>query len=164
MNQYLSLNSIDVILRKLISATLLLCITKVTHWKTLLTTSTKAQDPNERKVYDLVNVENGHRFVVYGEQPMVVSNCIQSTGHGILTLYIRLVSEELDRQKIPWNPVILDLHDATTVETPTEYAEQVAEVMRWGIAEVNRILDWKIKHSGIPVIGDNLADVKEPEA
>jgi hypothetical protein len=94
----------------------------------------------------------------------VMNRVIQSTGHGILTLYIRLVSEELDRQKIPWNPVILDWHDATTVEVPEEYAKQTARILEWAVEEVNKTLDWKIKHSGVAVIGNNLADVKEPEA
>lgn len=87
----------------------------------------------------------------------------QSTGHDVFIQYIRIYTQELVRRGIPYTPIIIDLHDATTVEVPEQYAEETAEVMLWGLEQLNRELQGKIPLRGVPLIGSNLADVKEPE-
>lgn len=93
----------------------------------------------------------------------VLSRFIQSTGHDILVRYIRLYTTELTRLGIPWTPLILDLHDATTVEVPQECAESAVAVMRDSLVELNSQLGGTIQLSGTPVVGRNLAEVKEAE-
>jgi hypothetical protein len=88
----------------------------------------------------------------------------QSTGHDILIHYIRLFAEELDRREIPWAPVIIDWHDASTVEVPEQYAEEVADVLKLAVGQVNKTLEWRIKLGGEPEIGRSLSDVKQPES
>lgn len=93
----------------------------------------------------------------------LLNRFIQSTGHDILVRYIRIYTEELTRLMIPWSPLIVDFHDATTVEVPTEYAEKVVECMNWAMDQLNEFLQGNIRHRGIPVVGTDLAQVKEPE-
>jgi DNA polymerase I-like protein with 3'-5' exonuclease and polymerase domains len=93
----------------------------------------------------------------------LLNRVVQSTGHDILILYVRLVTEELTRRGIPWKPSIVDWHDSCMVEVPEEYAKDTAEVLEQAVNEVNNILDWNIKHKGSAEIGHNLADVKQPE-
>lgn len=93
----------------------------------------------------------------------LLSRFIQSTGHDILVKYIYILCAELERRSIPYRPVIIDWHDATTVEVPTEFCQQTVEVMEWSMAELNRQLGGAIQMRGKPTWGINLADVKEPE-
>jgi hypothetical protein len=88
---------------------------------------------------------------------------IQSTGHDILVKYVYILTHKLDSEGIPWRPVIIDFHDATTVGTPIGYGGRVAELMQWSMGELNRQLQGSITLGGVPVIGRNLAEVKEPE-
>jgi DNA polymerase I-like protein with 3'-5' exonuclease and polymerase domains len=88
---------------------------------------------------------------------------IQSTGHDILVKYAYILTYKLDEEGISWRPVIIDFHDATTVGTPVGNGQRVAELMQWSMGELNRKLQGTITLGGVPVIGRNLAQVKEPE-
>lgn len=94
----------------------------------------------------------------------ILNRFIQSTGHDILVKYIRIYTDELTRRQIPWRPVIVDWHDATTVEVPTECREAVVDVFNWAMGELNLKLGGTIQLSGKPTWGTTLADVKEPES
>lgn len=93
----------------------------------------------------------------------LLNRFVQSTGHDILVKYIRIVSSELDHRAIPWKPLILDWHDAVTVEVPEFYGPQTADTLVDCLGLLNTELNGSIRLKGVPVIGRNLAEVKEPE-
>lgn len=93
----------------------------------------------------------------------LLSRFIQSTGHDLLTIYIRLLVTELSQAEIPWKPIIIDLHDATTIEVPEEFGQKTVDIFNLAMVRLNELLQGSIKLRGIPTIGKTLADIKEPE-
>lgn len=89
---------------------------------------------------------------------------IQSTGHDLLIRYIRIYTEELTRRGVEWYPLMIDWHDASCVEVREDQIDVAREVMLWGVDELNRELNGRIKLRGEPDIGHNLSDVKKPES
>ena len=90
---------------------------------------------------------------------------VQSTGHMILMKYNRLYTKKLTEEGIPWNPIIIDWHDASTIEVPDEYIDVASEIMGpWAIGELNNQLGGYIKLKGDVEVGKDLAEVKKPEA
>jgi DNA polymerase I-like protein with 3'-5' exonuclease and polymerase domains len=95
----------------------------------------------------------------------VFNRVCQTTGHQILMRYNTIYTNELDRRGIPWSPIIIDWHDASTIEVPDEYVEEAAEVMGpWAVAKLNEELGGMIQLKGEVEIGIDLADVKKPES
>lgn len=93
----------------------------------------------------------------------LVNRVVQSTGHDLLMRYVRLFTRELDRRGIPWKPIIIDWHDAATIEVPENYVEQAKLAMEWGVDELNRQLQGVIPLRGEVEIAHNLAEAKNPE-
>lgn len=93
----------------------------------------------------------------------LLNRFVQSTGHDILVRYISILTDILDRRQMPWRPIILDFHDATTIEVPEEWAEHTVQVFDLAMVELNNQLQGTIQLRGVPVIGRSLAEVKEPE-
>jgi DNA polymerase I-like protein with 3'-5' exonuclease and polymerase domains len=89
---------------------------------------------------------------------------VQSTGHDILVKYVYILTNKLNEISIPWRPIIIDLHDATTVEVPEKYAGEVAAIMKDAMTDLNCEMGGEITLSGVPVIGTNMAEVKECES
>lgn len=96
-------------------------------------------------------------------QKDILNRFVQSTGHDILTMYIRILCDKVEAAGIPYKPIIIDFHDATTIEVPEEYGERTLQIFNEAMAELNNKLQGTIKLKGVPVIGRTLADVKEPE-
>jgi DNA polymerase I-like protein with 3'-5' exonuclease and polymerase domains len=93
----------------------------------------------------------------------ILNRFIQSTGHDVLTVYITLLKRNLDAAGIQWNPIIIDFHDATTVEVNERDGERTLGIFNKAMHDLNNMLQGTIKLKGVPVIGRNLAEVKEPE-
>lgn len=93
----------------------------------------------------------------------ILNRFVQSTGHDILTMYIRILCDMVESAGIPYKPIIIDFHDATTIEVPETRGEETKEIFNKAMAELNRKLQGTIKLKGVPVIGRTLADCKEPE-
>lgn len=93
----------------------------------------------------------------------ILSRFIQSTGHDILVLYIRILCDRLSAAGIPWQPLLIDLHDATTVEVPEEHAEETVSIFHSAMSELNERLQGTIRLRGVPTVGRTLAEIKEPE-
>lgn len=93
----------------------------------------------------------------------LLNRFIQSTGHDILVKFIRILTDKLDVEGIPWEPIIMDFHDATTVEVPEKDGMRTVQVFQDAMDELNRQLGGSITLRGIPTIGINLAQIKEPE-
>lgn len=92
----------------------------------------------------------------------LLNRFIQSTGHDVFVKYICILTDMIDASGITWYPVILDFHDAITVEVEDCNAEAVAVMMQKALDELNRRLGGTVKLKGVPVIGRTLAAVKEP--
>lgn len=93
----------------------------------------------------------------------LLNRFVQSTGHDILVKYVGILLENLRRNRIKYTPIILDFHDATTVEVPEKNAEETVQIFKQSLAQLNEELGGTITLKGVPVIGYNLAEVKEPE-
>lgn len=93
----------------------------------------------------------------------ILNRFVQSTGHDILTMYIRILCDKVAAAGIPYKPIIIDFHDATTIEVPEEHGERTLQIFNEAMAELNSTLQGTIKLKGVPVIGRTLAEVKEPE-
>ena len=114
------------------------------------------------------------RYVINGTgRPMAVpelfnkdllNRFIQSTGHDILLMYIDILKEVLAEWKIEWKPVIIDFHDASTIEVKKEDGERAVAAFNEAMARLNIQLAGTVKLKGVPVMGTDLAQVKEPEA
>lgn len=93
----------------------------------------------------------------------ILNRFVQSTGHDILTMYIRILCSKVEAAGIPYKPIVIDFHDATTIEVPEEHGERTLQIFNEAMAELNATLQGTIKLKGVPVIGRTLADCKEPE-
>ncbi len=94
----------------------------------------------------------------------LLNRFVQSTGHDILIKYVSILSKNLNAADIPWKPIIIDFHDATTVEVPELYAERTVKAFNESMRELNQLLGGSVQLRGTPTAGRNLADCKEPEA
>lgn len=93
----------------------------------------------------------------------LLNRFVQSTGHDILIKYINLLSRNLDSAQIPWVPIIIDFHDASTIEVPEQYADATVRIFNESLRELNNILQGTITLRGVPTVGRNLSECKEPE-
>lgn len=93
----------------------------------------------------------------------LLNRFVQSTGHDIFVKYIRILCTELTRAGIPYVPIIIDFHDASTVEVPDAYEKQAIEVFARSMDLLNAELNGRIKLKGVPMSGKNLAIVKEAQ-
>lgn len=99
--------------------------------------------------------------VAYNKIKDMVNRVVQSTGHDIHIFYLLIVEERLKAAGIPFNWIIADWHDATTVEVRAQDAEKVKQIM--GVdayEELNRILRGVIKLKGDAKVVRNLAESK----
>lgn len=93
----------------------------------------------------------------------LLSRFIQSTGHDILVIYVSILMGVLEERNIPWQPVIMDLHDACTIAVPLEYEQDGINAMNAAMGKLNQELNGYIRMRGKPTSGLTLADCKEPE-
>lgn len=93
----------------------------------------------------------------------LLSRFIQSTGHDVLVRYVEILSELLTAAGIRWYPLIVDFHDAVTVEVPESCGEETAELFRKAMDILNGELGGIVELKGTAVVGRTLADCKEPE-
>ena len=119
-------------LPRLVSGMLMTSTEKVQHLKNSLTTK-------ERKVYDLLSVEHGHKFVVYGKTPMVVSNCVQGGGHDLQMMFGMYVADAVKEAGLDARPFIYDLHDATYWEVRED---QLEEYLKLSTAAADKVWEW----------------------
>jgi DNA polymerase I-like protein with 3'-5' exonuclease and polymerase domains len=101
--------------------------------------------------------------IARGSEKDTLNRFNQSTGHDLLIKYIPIYTRELTRRMIDWYPLIIDFHDASAVDVPESQLDETIEVYKWGLGELNRQLNGKIKLKGVPTWGKTLTDLKEPE-
>lgn len=101
--------------------------------------------------------------IAEGMEKDALNRFVQSTGHDILVRYVRIFTEMLDAEGIPWSPVVIDFHDASCIEVHHDDCARATLVMNKGVDELNKQLGGSILLRGEPDIGVNLAEVKKPE-
>lgn len=93
----------------------------------------------------------------------LLNRFVQSTGHDILVKYVYILTQLLELRGVNWVPIVIDFHDAATVEVPEDEAERTVEVFKEAMHLLNLELNGTIELRGVPTVGYTLADVKEPE-
>ena len=114
----------------------------------------------EVTVYDLVNVGPRRRFSVLGDRRMIVSNCVQSTGHDFLILFGHLLRPRLEAAGLDWFPLFWDFHDEMVIEVRREQAEQAVRIFKETEEEWNAMIGGTIPLRMNPIVINNLADAK----
>jgi hypothetical protein len=91
----------------------------------------------------------------------LVNRIGQSTGHDCQVLYTVLLERHLERAGIPFNWIIADWHDASTVEVDEQYAPVVQRIMEQDVyRELNQLVGGVIQLKGEGKITNNLAESK----
>jgi len=111
-------------------------------------------------VYDIINVGPNHRFTVMGDYPILVSNCVQSTGHDVLMLYIKILRETLDERGLPYEWLISDFHDQFLLETDVDAAKDIWQTVNDAEDLLNKELDGDIRIQFDPQWIENFAQAK----
>lgn len=93
----------------------------------------------------------------------LLNRFVQSTGHDILTKYVYILTNLLNSEGVDWKPVIIDFHDATTIEVPEAQQNHALMCFNVAMGMLNEQLGGTIKLRGTPAVGYTLAEVKEPE-
>jgi len=101
--------------------------------------------------------------VASGYEKDIVNRVVQSTAHDILMFYIYLVTEELERLKISYAPIIIDFHDQLILESQTQVSKEVVDVLVRMVERLNQELGGLIKMKGVPQLVNNLAEAKIEE-
>lgn len=90
----------------------------------------------------------------------IVNRFVQSTGHDILTVFIRMLYYKLKETKCQWMPWIIDYHDETMIEVPENHVPLAVECFAWARNELNSYLNWDVEMTGDIEIANNLAEIK----
>jgi DNA polymerase I-like protein with 3'-5' exonuclease and polymerase domains len=99
--------------------------------------------------------------IAEGYEKDIVNRVVQSTGHDLHIMYIIIVNRLLREAGIPYTGIILDLHDALTVELEVQHAEIAKEIIvRRAYQELARQCGGKIPLKGEAKIVYNWAEDK----
>ena len=115
-------------------------------------------------MYDLLNVEDGHRFVVYGNTSMVVSNCVQGGGHDLNMMFGMFIADLVKEAGLDAKPYIYNLHDAVYYQVREEQLEEYltltdkATSMVWDYCKTN--LGWTCELKTSKAFGRTLKELK----
>jgi len=91
----------------------------------------------------------------------IVNRVVQSTGHDIHMLYVRIVNTLLNDEGIEHDGIVWDFHDQTILECNVEDVERVKYILGTKAYEVlNKELGGEIKLAGDPQIIQTMADAK----
>lgn len=121
------------------------------------------QDQKEKEVFDLLNVQDGHKFWVLGTQPLVISNCVQAAGHDLLLIWLHILVRKCLESGVNFNPWMTDFHDEALWEIDNSHVTRAKEIFfeeSW--AELNEICckDSVVKLKGSGGVVKTLADAK----
>lgn len=90
----------------------------------------------------------------------LVNRSIQSGGHDILVMYAKRLCDRLDKDKVPYYPIIIDFHDELILEVETEVAPTIATIMKEEWRNLNTELGGYIQITGEPEVGSSLKTFK----
>lgn len=105
----------------------------------------------------------GRPLCVYADLTKDLLNRVcQATGHDILLILIRLVTDKLDTLlgRNGWIPIVLDWHDQLIVEVPEDKAVEAEQLVLSCFSELNEILQTTVPIKGTGGIRHNLAECK----
>ena len=113
------------------------------------------------KVYDIIEAGTRSRFTVMGrDHSMIVHNSIQSSGHQLLVITVKLFDDVMRERNIPYVPVIVDYHDESIVEVDEQHEEATKDAFKEVYRRLNEMLKATIKIKGDPDSGHCLAQFK----
>lgn len=88
----------------------------------------------------------------------VVNTCSQSCGHAMFVMYLQMLSRNLDKAGIKYQPMIWDLHDAVMLYCPIEQAKECARIMEQTLlVDANELLQGMVRLNGTANIVTNWA-------
>lgn len=90
----------------------------------------------------------------------LVNRFVQSTGHDMLMVFIRMLRGQLTSHQVSWMPWIIDYHDETMIEVPEDHVDSAIESFAAAREELNAFLNWDIKMTGDIEVANNLAEIK----
>ncbi len=137
-------------------------IIKVGHYNNYMNTSPY----QEEIVYDILNAGPRHRFTVMTEEGlMIVSNCVQSSGHDFHMLYVECLTELISKASFPIKWSIVDFHDQSIVQVPKEHAEDMVQLYKDAYKLLNQKIrelnpEFRLEIKGEPAIVPTLAEAK----
>ena len=90
----------------------------------------------------------------------LVNRVCQKTGHSILMQLVYIISKNVEAQKAPMWPVIVDFHDETIWEVPLTFAPRAVKLVGDSLARLNKELGGTIPMRGAVNVVHNLAEAK----
>jgi len=117
------------------------------------------QATTRTEVYDLLNCGDLHRFTLSNN--MVVSNCVQATGHDCLLIMTWYLDQLRQQSGIDFYFVFSDFHDQFILECQEKDADQVVQFVNQALDLTNQELQGTIKLRGIPQVVTNLWEAKK---
>ncbi len=117
----------------------------------------KLQQMYERNAGYIINGRGRPMPVAHDQKHNMVNRFVQSTAHDILLFFLLLINRARVARKVPMRPYLVDEHDATIWEAPTEHALAAKAILEDSLVELNSILGWSVKFKGQVSIGTNLS-------
>lgn len=91
---------------------------------------------------------------------MIVSNCVQSTGHDVTMRFIYYISKLRDAAGLHLSPIIVDFHDETIWECPEEEGPAALALIEEALKLTNKELGGIIPIRSKPELIHCLAESK----
>jgi hypothetical protein len=89
---------------------------------------------------------------------------IQRTGHLVLMVLLRLLTDALDEAGVPYAGVVWDFHDQYIYQVPEAYAEVAREIGVRAMAELNELLETTVILKGdVRVVRHGMGEAKMEE-
>jgi DNA polymerase I-like protein with 3'-5' exonuclease and polymerase domains len=94
----------------------------------------------------------------------LLNRVVQSSGHDILMMYVKIVVGMLNDNKVTWAPIVMDFHDESIIEVPDEQVPLAARILeKDAYAELNRQLGGTCPLKGTAAVSKTLAGIKLEE-
>jgi hypothetical protein len=97
-------------------------------------------------------------------QKDLLNRVVQSSGHDILMMYVKIVMGMLSDNNVVWDPIVMDFHDETIIEVPDEQVQLATRILeKDAYAELNRQLGGTCPLKGTAAVSKTLAGIKLEE-
>ena len=93
----------------------------------------------------------------------LLNRLVQSSGHDILVEWVQMIEGRLNEEKIPWVPMLIDIHDATGVQVPEAYGERTRAIFNETLGALSERLALGVKLRCETKFFHSLAGLKNDE-
>ena len=120
-------------------------------------------------MFDLINCGPRHRFTILTDRgPIIVSNCVQSSGHDIQMMIIEETINLRAESGIQMQGIVWDFHDQSIVQVKEKDADAMVKIFKEAYRRMNIRLkkmnpEFFLDIKGDPAIVYNLAEAKIQE-